>query len=153
MFPNFSMYFARHLPSSDMTRTLTTSQYLSRPLLMHHHPNYPSSPVRGCHHALGARISFLKTPSKKFVKEWWRWWCKVTDDNEYDDRVMMNDNDDDDGDGIAGGEDDGDSAMRILRVMVRYSVVTAVIMLMRAVRMRWWWCRDYRLLVEGFFRV
>ena len=60
----------------------------------------------------------------------------MTDDNEYDDRVMMNDNDDDDGDGIAGGEDDGDSAMRILRVMVRYSVVTAVIMLMRAVRIR-----------------
>src|SRR3989338_8827405 len=37
------MYFARHLPSSDMTRTLTTPQYFSRPLLMHHYPNYPSS--------------------------------------------------------------------------------------------------------------
>lgn len=40
----------------------------------------------------------------------------MTDDNEYDDKVMMNDNDNDndDGDGIAAAEEDGDSANRIL---------------------------------------
>ena len=62
----------------------------------------------------------------------------VTDDDGYDDRVMLNVNGDDDCDGIAGGEDDGDSVMRMLRVRATYSMVMAV-MRMTTVGMRKWW--------------
>ena len=103
---------------------------------MHHHPNYPSSPVRGCHHTLAASTSISEDPLEK-IREKDHCGDDVGDVGDgYNDRVILNVDDDDDGASIAGGEDDGDSAMRILRVMVRYSVVTAVIMLMRAVRMR-----------------
>ena len=48
----------------------------------------------------------------------------------------MNDNDYDHCDGISGSED-GDSATMMMRERETYSVVTAVMMLMTVVTMRW----------------
>jgi len=51
---------------------------------------------------------------------------------------MLNVDNDDDCDGIAGGEDGGDSATRMLRERETYSVMTAVMILMTVMMMRWW---------------
>src|SRR3989338_3110341 len=72
VFHDFSMYFARHLPSSDMTLTSTPPQHFPRYFLMHHHPNYPSSPVRGCHHTLGVSTSISEDPLEKFREKDYR---------------------------------------------------------------------------------
>jgi len=39
---------------------------------MHHHPNYPSSPVRGCHHTLGASTSFSEVSLEKIREKDYR---------------------------------------------------------------------------------